>query len=122
MTYNITNEETTGLVTIHKIDSEKNNVVVKNATFKLYNSLTGQLLGTQVTNDQGIAKFVDVPLVNDANPLQGYYYLEETTPGDNHILPENTRKYFQLTKEQANFEESFANPPVKGIKKIHHRN
>lgn len=114
MTYNITNEETTGLVTIHKIDSEKNNVVVKNATFKLYNSLTGQLLGTQVTNDQGIAKFVDVPLVNDANPLQGYYYLEETTPGDNHILPENTRKYFQLTKEQANFEESFANPPVKG--------
>ena len=110
----ILNNEPSGKVTIKKVDEDDNNIVVKGATFKLVNRLTGALIGTKTTNSDGIAVFENVPLVSDSDTTQGHYYIEEITPGENHILPETTRKDFDLTEDDANFEITFANPPIKG--------
>ena len=122
MNYQIKNEEKLGRVTITKVDAEDSDIKVSGATFKLYNYLTGELLGERVTNEQGIAVFTDIPIVNPVvNAQQGYYMLEETTPGKNHVLPSNTKKYFSLTHQTLDFSITVSNPPVKGgveIKKV----
>lgn len=120
--YQIKNEEKLGKVTITKVDAEDPSIKVSGATFKLYNYLTGELLGEKVTNEQGIAVFTDIPIVNPVvNAQQGYYMLEETTPGENHVLPANARKYFSLTHQALDLSLTITNPPIKGgveIKKV----
>lgn len=123
MTFNIINHEKFGTVSIRKIDSETGEPV-KGATIRLVNRYTGASLGSNTTNANGWAYFYNVPLVNPMiSSTQGYYYVEETTPGENHILPENTKQYFSLTVDEPNLtkEITFANPPVRGtveIKKV----
>lgn len=126
MTYRIQNEEKLGKVKVRKVDSEDKTIPVRGATIRLVNYYTGVVIQSQVTGLDGWAYFDDVPLVNPTiSSTQGYYYLEEITPGDNHVLPagtENPRLYFALTVEdpdkEVEEEFEFANPPVRGIVQI----
>lgn len=122
MKYQIKNEEKLGDVTITKVDAEDSSIKVKGATFRLYNYISGELIGEKSTNGNGIATFTNVPLVNPTvNSEQGYYVIEEITAGENHVLPEQTKKYFSLTHSDLHFQTTFKNPPVKGcveIKKV----
>lgn len=114
-TFNVTNKEIFGKVTIKKVDSEDKTVKVKGAKFELRNRYTGELIDSGTTDESGSCTFENVPLVNPTvNSEQGYYYIEETSPGENHILPENTRKYFSLTVSRKELEVQFENPPFKG--------
>ncbi|WP_072524411.1 SpaA isopeptide-forming pilin-related protein [Clostridium sp. Marseille-P3244] len=122
MSYEIENPEKTGTITLTKVDSEDPSIEVQNAEFILVNRYTGEILDRQVTGIYGTATFNEVPIVNPSvDPRQGYYYLEEVTPGDNHILPENTRKYFSMTVQSLDYSVTFENPPIRGdivIKKV----
>ena len=114
-TFDVTNKEIFGKVTIKKVDSEDKAVKVKGAKFELRNRYTGELIASGTTDESGSCTFENVPLVNPTvNSEQGYYYIEETSPGENHILPENTRKYFSLTVSRKELEVQFENPPFKG--------
>lgn len=118
-TFDVTNGEIFGKVTVKKVDSEDETVKVRGAKFELRNRYTGELIASGTTDENGICTFKDVPLVNPTvNSEQGYYYIEETSPGENHILPENTRKYFSLTVSRKDFEVQFENPPFKGTIEI----
>ena len=118
-TFDVRNEEIFGKVTIEKVDSEDKTVKVKGAEFSLINRYTGEKIDTGVTDSNGICTFYDIPLVNPTvNTTQGHYYIEETSPGENHILPENTRKYFSLTVADRDFKIQFENPPYKGAIEI----
>lgn len=119
MTYVIENQEKVGTVKVKKVDSEDKNIVVKGATIRLVNQYTGVTLQTKTTRADGWAYFYNVPLVNPmVSTTQGYYYVEEITPGENHVLPKNTKKYFSLTVENQDQEPTktvtFENPPVRG--------
>ena len=116
ITFDISNEELFGSVTIKKQDAEKRTIPVKGAEFNLYDRFTGeQVGGTQTTNEEGICRFSDLKLVNPTVSFQqGHYYIEEVTPGENHILPEETKKYFALTADNKDITVTFENPPYKG--------
>lgn len=118
--FEVTNKELLGRVTIKKVDADNPNLVVQGATFELYNRYDRKtLLARGTTDETGKIVFDNLPIVNSSvNAQQGHYYLEETTPGENHVLPENTGKYFSLTTDQLNCEVTFKNPPVKGSVEI----
>ncbi len=118
--FEVTNKELLGRVTIKKVDADEPDLAVQGATFELYNRYDKKtLLASGVTDETGTVVFKDLPIVNPSvNAQQGHYYLEETTPGENHVLPENTGKYFSLTTDQLNYEVMFKNPPVKGSVEI----
>ena len=120
--FDVTNEELFGEVTIEKTDAEDQTVKVQGAEFELRNRYTGVLIGKGITNENGVYTFKNVPLVNPTvDSQQGHYYIEETSPGENHILPENTKKYFSLTTASKKITVKFENPPYKGsveIKKV----
>lgn len=122
MTYRITDEEKLGSISIKKVDAEKREIPVKGAKFELRNRYTGALVESGTTDEDGLLTLENLPLVNPTvDPKQGYYYLEEVTPGENHILPEDTRQYISLTVSHMDYEVTFANPPVKGsveLKKV----
>lgn len=114
-TYNVKNEELFGSVDITKVDKENNAIKVPNATFAIYNRYSGLFMGKATTDANGKAKIVNLPIVNPTvDPQQGYYYIVETTPGDNHLLPTNYKKYFSLTYDHLTYSPIFENPPVKG--------
>ena len=104
--FEVTNKELLGRVTIKKVDADEPDLAVQGATFELYNRYDKKtLLASGVTDETGTVVFKDLPIVNPSvNAQQGHYYLEETTPGENHVLPENTGKYFSLTTDQLNYE------------------
>lgn len=118
MSYDIENTEKLGTVTVKKVDAETDEIVVRNAEYHLFNYRNGKDFGTAKTNDEGIATFYNVPLVNPTvDPLQGYYCVREVGPGDNHTLPEDVtekEKYFALTIDKMDLSFVFKNPPVKG--------
>lgn len=118
--FEVTNKELLGRVTIKKVDADEPDLAVQGATFELYNRYDKKtLLASEVTDETGTVVFKNLPIVNPSvNAQQGHYYLEETTPGENHVLPENTGKYFSLTTDQLNYEVMFKNPPVKGSVEI----
>lgn len=118
--FEVTNKELLGRVTIKKVDADEPDLAVQGATFELYNRYDKKtLLASGVTDETGTVVFKNLPIVNPSvNAQQGHYYLEETTPGENHVLPENTGKYFSLTTDQLNYEVMFKNPPVKGSVEI----
>lgn len=118
--FEVTNKELLGRVTIKKVDADEPDFAVQGATFELYNRYDKKtLLASGVTDETGTVVFKNLPIVNPSvNVQQGHYYLEETTPGENHVLPENTGKYFSLTTDQLNYEVTFKNPPVKGSVEI----
>ena len=119
MTYQIENEEKTGTVTVTKVDAEDSSIKVKGAKFQLYNYLSGQLIKEAVTDENGIATFTDIPIINPIIASnQGYYMLEEVTPGEHHVLPSSTKKYFSLSNEALHFAVTFKNPPIKGSVEI----
>ena len=116
ITFDISNEELFGSVTIKKVDAQNETIPVKGAQFELYDRFTGKQVGeTQTTDVNGICSFSNLKLVNPTVSLQqGYYYIEEISPGKNHILPENTREYFTLTAGKKDITVQFENPPYRG--------
>lgn len=120
ITFDISNEELFGSVTIKKVDAQDHTIPVKGAQFNLYDRFTGEQIGeTLTTNADGICSFSNLKLVNPTVSLQqGYYYIEEITPGENHILPEETKKYFSLTADNKDITVTFENPPVTGSVEI----
>lgn len=118
--FEVTNKELRGCVTVKKVDADDPSFVVQGATFELYNRYDrNNLLARGVTDETGTVVFDDLPIVNPiVNMRQGHYYLEETTPGANHILPEHTGIYFSLTADQLDYEVTFKNPPFKGSVEI----
>lgn len=120
--FDVTNEEIFGEIAIEKTDADDETVKVKGAEFDLRNRYTGKLVDKGTTDEKGLCTFKNVPLVNPViDPQQGYYYIEETSPGENHILPENTKKYVSLTAASKKITVKFENPPYKGsveIKKV----
>jgi len=121
ITYTVTNTRQLGTVTVKKVDSEYPDMPVKNAEFRLENLYTGVEIGTAKTDENGIAVFREVPMVSSSDPKQGYYRVKEIASGDNHVLTGTIYKDFSLTKEEANIEFTFQNPPFRGtveIKKV----
>lgn len=119
ITFDISNEELFGSVTIKKVDAQDETIPVKGAQFELYDRFNGKQLGNATTNAEGICSFSNLKLVNPTVSLQqGYYYIEEVTPGENHILPEETKKYFSLTADNKDITVTFENPPVTGSVEI----
>lgn len=118
MSYDIENTEELGTVTVKKVDAETDKIVVRNAEYHLYNYLNGEDFGTAKTNDEGIATFYNVPLVNPTiDPEQGYYCVEEISPGDDHTMPGDIteiKEYFSLTVNKKDVSFKFKNPPVRG--------
>lgn len=120
ITFDISNEELFGSATIKKVDAQDHTIPVKGARFNLYDRFTEEQIGeTQTTNADGICSFSNLKLVNPTVSLQqGYYYIEEVTPGENHILPEETKKYFSLTADNKDITITFENPPITGSVEI----
>ncbi len=129
MTYHVTNHELLGSITIHKVDSEDRTLPVEGAEFVIRNRFTGKQIGTsRKTDKNGYVTFYDLPLVNPANSSlanQGYYEIEEVTPGKNHILPQNKKRQIDLNPNSdgtgRDITITFENPPVRGtieIKKV----
>ena len=132
MTYEVTNREVLGSITVHKVDSEDKTVPVEGAEFVVYNlhdETKTPIGGPKKTDKNGYVTFTDLPLVTEANSSlkeQGHYVVEEITAGKNHIFIDGTVRYVDLVAggrggRNKDITVTVENPPYKGtieIKKV----
>ncbi len=133
MTYNITNREVLGSITVHKVDSEDKTVPVEGAEFVVYNffdTTETPIGGPKKTDKNGYVTFTDLPLMtaaNDSLKEQGHYVVKEITAGKNHIfIEEDAIHYVNLAAggrggRNKDITVTVENPPYKGtieIKKV----
>lgn len=93
ITYTITNDRKMAPLTIRKVDSEDNNIVLAGAVYDLYSS---KISGTEVVADRVIATAVtgdDGTYVFD-NLAYGTYFLKEVSAPDKYGIDEN---YIKVT-------------------------
>ena len=132
MTYEVTNREVLGSITVHKVDSEDKTVPVEGAEFVVYNlhdETKTPIGGPKKTDKNGYVTFTDLPLVTEANSSlkeQGHYVVEEITACKNHIFIDGTVRYVDLVAggrggRNKDITVTVENPPYKGtieIKKV----
>ena len=131
MTYEVTNREVLGSITVHKVDSEDNTVPVEGAEFVVYNLYDESetpIGDPKKTDKNGYATFTDLPLVTEPYSNlkeQGHYVVKEISAGKNHIFIDGTVRYVDLVAGENGSKKDITvtveNPPYKGtieIKKV----
>lgn len=117
ITYNVVNTKQKGSIKVTKY-ADDGITKIGNVKFSVYNRITGALLGTMVTDTNGVATLANLPVIDGKN--NGYYrILEDSTPLPYYVPTNKNMLEFEINATTDGTqplikEFTFKNPEITG--------